>query len=262
MRQTGSTEVSSLSPCVSNLFLLVRPLSSRALAAGRSGLAAALGGWFVPALIGVVQVAVMLGVTTFALDITPAHGLATAAFLVLDDLCAEYAALTDQIEDELEEIERQVYDDAVVESRTRIYRLRQQIGKAGRAVASLARSLESSHDHFLSVSVAGHEVEPYVRDLLDRLTGTAEVLHDQSSTLDAVVASHENNSAARQNDDVRRISAIAALLSVPALTAGIFGMNFGDLPLVKTPLGWVWVLGAAALVDVVVVLLFRRRRWL
>jgi putative membrane protein len=65
------------------LFLLVRPLSTRALAAGRSGLAAALGGWFVPAAIGVVQVAVMLGVTTFALDITPAHGLATALFLVL-----------------------------------------------------------------------------------------------------------------------------------------------------------------------------------
>ncbi|WP_418275858.1 YhgE/Pip family protein [Isoptericola jiangsuensis] len=65
------------------LFLLVRPLSSRALAAGRSGLAAALGGWLVPAVLGAVQMAVMLGVTTFALDITPEHGLATAAFLVL-----------------------------------------------------------------------------------------------------------------------------------------------------------------------------------
>jgi len=65
------------------LFLLVRPLSSRALAAGRSGLATALGGWLTPAAIGVVQVAAMFTVTKFALDIDPAYGVGTALFLVL-----------------------------------------------------------------------------------------------------------------------------------------------------------------------------------
>ncbi|MBD5786187.1 YhgE/Pip domain-containing protein [Cellulosimicrobium terreum] len=65
------------------LFLLVRPLSTRALAAGRSGLAAALGGWLTPAAIGVVQVAAMFAVTKFALDIDPVHGVGTALFLVL-----------------------------------------------------------------------------------------------------------------------------------------------------------------------------------
>ncbi|MFE7406300.1 YhgE/Pip family protein [Isoptericola sp. NPDC057559] len=65
------------------LFLLVRPLSTRALAAGRSALATALGGWATPAAIGVVQVAAMFAVTKFALDIQPAHGLFTALFLVL-----------------------------------------------------------------------------------------------------------------------------------------------------------------------------------
>ncbi|TWG83529.1 putative membrane protein [Cellulosimicrobium cellulans J34] len=65
------------------LFLLVRPLSTRALAAGRSGLATALGGWFTPAAIGVLQVAAMFTVTKFALDIDPVHGVGTALFLVL-----------------------------------------------------------------------------------------------------------------------------------------------------------------------------------
>ncbi|MFE5334314.1 YhgE/Pip family protein [Isoptericola sp. NPDC056573] len=65
------------------LFLLVRPLSTRALAAGRSGLATALGGWATPAAIGVVQVAAMFAVTKFALDIQPSYGLFTALFLVL-----------------------------------------------------------------------------------------------------------------------------------------------------------------------------------
>lgn len=65
------------------LFLLVKPLSTRALAAGRSALWTVLGAWVVPFGIGVVQVAAMFSVTKFALDIDPAYGFGTAAFLVL-----------------------------------------------------------------------------------------------------------------------------------------------------------------------------------
>ena len=195
-------------------------------------------------------------------DMVVHGGALGAAFTVMGDQCDDYIALTDGIEQELEEIEQQVYDDTVVENRTRIYNLRQRIGKVGRAVGSLATALEASRDNLRNVSVAGEEVGPYVRDLLDRLGSTATLLRDQSTTLDAVISSHENNAASRQNDDTRRISAIAALLSVPALTAGIFGMNFGDLPLTKSPLGWVWALAIAVVVDAVIVVLFRRRGWL
>ena len=65
------------------LFLLVKPLSTRALAAGRSALWTVLGAWVVPFGIGVLQVAAMFSVTKFALDIDPAYGFGTAAFLVL-----------------------------------------------------------------------------------------------------------------------------------------------------------------------------------
>ncbi|SDB96630.1 putative membrane protein [Sanguibacter gelidistatuariae] len=69
------------------LFLLVKPLSRRALAAGRkvwyANLATALGGWLTPAIIGVVQMAFMFTVTKFALDIVPAYPWYTALFLVL-----------------------------------------------------------------------------------------------------------------------------------------------------------------------------------
>ncbi|QAY71162.1 YhgE/Pip domain-containing protein [Xylanimonas protaetiae] len=64
------------------MFLIVRPLSRRALAAGR-GVAAAVGGWLVPAAIGVVQAAAMFSVTRWALHIDVAHGLGTALFLAL-----------------------------------------------------------------------------------------------------------------------------------------------------------------------------------
>lgn len=69
------------------VFLLVRPLSTRALAASRrswwTSWATALGGWFAPALIGVAQMALMFTVTKFALDIDPAYPWITALYLVL-----------------------------------------------------------------------------------------------------------------------------------------------------------------------------------
>ena len=65
------------------LFLLVKPLSQRALAAGRSPVRIALGGWLAPAVIGVVQMAAMFTVVKLALGIGPVHPVPTALFLVL-----------------------------------------------------------------------------------------------------------------------------------------------------------------------------------
>ncbi|WP_067435746.1 YhgE/Pip domain-containing protein [Nocardioides jensenii] len=65
------------------LFMLVRPLSQRALAANQTPLRVALGGWFPPMLIGLLQMVVVLGVVTFALDVTPVHIPTTLLFLML-----------------------------------------------------------------------------------------------------------------------------------------------------------------------------------
>lgn len=65
------------------LFLLVRPLSRRALAAGRGGLTVALGGLLTPALIAVVQVIIMLTVTVWAVGIHAEHVVLTGVFLAL-----------------------------------------------------------------------------------------------------------------------------------------------------------------------------------
>ncbi|SDL02516.1 putative membrane protein [Nocardioides sp. YR527] len=65
------------------LFLLVRPISTRALAANQTPLRIALGGWITPALIGVAQMVVVLVVVGLAVDITPVNWLGTLGFLLL-----------------------------------------------------------------------------------------------------------------------------------------------------------------------------------
>jgi putative membrane protein len=65
------------------LFLLVRPLSNRAIAANQAPLRVALGGWYPPALLGVLQMSVVLAVVTVAIGIEPAHWAPTLLLMVL-----------------------------------------------------------------------------------------------------------------------------------------------------------------------------------
>ncbi|TDD85823.1 YhgE/Pip domain-containing protein [Saccharopolyspora karakumensis] len=65
------------------LFLLMRPMSNRALAAGVAPWRVALGGWLPAALIGLVQAVLLFSVVVFAIGVHPAHQWRTLAFLIL-----------------------------------------------------------------------------------------------------------------------------------------------------------------------------------
>ena len=90
----------------------------------------------------------------------------------------------------------------------------------------------------MTLTVGTEQIVPYLHDLLDDAAGTAALINNQSRALDAVLSSHENNVAARQNKDMRTISSFAALLALPTLIAGLYGMNFKNIPLVQWQYGW------------------------
>lgn len=68
------------------LFLLVRPVSARAVASGASPLAVAVGGWLAPALLGAVQMGVMVAGVSYVVGIDPAHPWLALGLLVLTSL--------------------------------------------------------------------------------------------------------------------------------------------------------------------------------
>ena len=61
---------------------------------------------------------------------------------------------------------------------------------------------------------------------------------------------------------MRTISAFAALLALPTLIAGLYGMNFKNIPLVQWQYGWIVVAAAIIVVDIIIYVMFKRRRWL
>ncbi len=192
----------------------------------------------------------------------PGDTLMSVAYSIMSSVVDGYTEVSSSLEDELQQLETQVFDDKIDEDAYRIHRLRQKIGKVDRAVASLATALETSQEHFQKLTLDDQSVEPYLRDLLDDLVGTAALTADQSRALDGVVSTHENNVASRQNSDMRKISALAALLAIPTVTAGLYGMNFKNLPGVNWQFGWLAVTIAIVALDIWAFIAFKRRRWL
>jgi magnesium transporter len=189
-------------------------------------------------------------------------GVTGAAYKILARAAESYTHAAHGIEEELEALEDQVFDPSRTDDARRIYRLRRHIGRVKRAVSGLTRSLERAVSGFERADGDEHAVRPYLRHVLDDLVGTDQLTNDQDNALDGIIARHENDVASQQNRDARRISALAALIAVPAVIAGIYGMNFKNLPLVNWEYGWVVIIGAIAVVVVSLAYYFRRVHWL
>ncbi|WP_102192621.1 magnesium transporter CorA family protein [Microbacterium aurantiacum] len=185
-----------------------------------------------------------------------------AVHRVLDAVVHDFVELAAQVEDDLDELETEVFDSGVQEDYQRIYRLRQRIGRIDRAATGLAEALRSAHQE-IDIATAEHpELRPYFRHLELDASGVAELSATEHASLDVVVSSHESNVATRQNRDMRTISAFAALLAIPTVIGGLYGMNFKNLPLLQWEYGWVVVAGSILVLDLIAYVAFRHRGWL
>ncbi|MFE7843598.1 CorA family divalent cation transporter [Microbacterium sp. NPDC057407] len=185
-----------------------------------------------------------------------------AAHLIMAQIVDGYAQAAAKVESALEHLEEQVFREEGGEDHRRIYRVRKDIGRIDRAVSSITASLNESTHHLDSITVGHERILPYLHDLLDDAAGTAALISNQSRAVDAILSSYEHAVTARQNQDMRTISAFAALLAVPTVIAGLYGTNFDDVPLMQWQYGWAAIIGAIIAIDAVLWVLFKKRGWL
>jgi magnesium transporter len=106
------------------------------------------------------------------------------------------------------------------------------------------------------------EVRRYMRDLFDHQTQAAEQIIGYDEALSDLVHAALTRTGLQQNVDMRKISAWVAIAAVPTMIAGIYGMNFEDMP----ELAWTWgyptVLTLMTTICVSLYVAFRRNHWL
>ncbi|GAB6987431.1 magnesium/cobalt transporter CorA [Nocardioides pyridinolyticus] len=176
-----------------------------------------------------------------------AHGPGGVLYAVIDRIVDEYLDVVDDLVVDVDEIETSVFSAERTNDSSRIYVLKRELAEVRRAVLPLRDPVArlAAGD----VSAVPEKAAPFFRDVSDHLARAAETVDSLDALLSTAFDAHLAQISVQQNDDMRKISAGAALIVVPTLIAGIYGMNFAHMP----ELGWTYgypfallLMGAAA----------------
>ncbi|MEV7833311.1 magnesium/cobalt transporter CorA [Streptomyces subrutilus] len=191
------------------------------------------------------------------------HGPTAVLYAVSDAVVDEYIEVAAELQADLEELEAEVFAPNTPDSKntaSRIYAFKRQVLEFRRATSPLLQPMDRLA--FGNVPFVHEHARPFFRDVADHLTKANEYIEGLDRLLSDALSAHLAQMGVRQNDDMRKISAWAAMAAVPTMLAGIYGMNFDHMP----ELTWTWGYPAVVALMVGVCLglhrLFKRRGWL
>jgi magnesium transporter len=189
-----------------------------------------------------------------------ACGPAAIAYAIVDKVVDDYAPVIAGIDNDIREVEFEVFSEADVNPVERIYLLKREVLELHQAAAPLVDPIEDL--------VGGHyrfvpdELTQYFRDVGDHLLRVVEQVQTFRDLLTSVLEANLTRVSVRQNEDMRKISAWVAIAAVPTAVAGLYGMNFENMPELEWEFGYPVVLGVIALAGLVLYRAFRRSGWL
>ncbi|HEX9723403.1 MAG TPA: magnesium/cobalt transporter CorA [Vicinamibacteria bacterium] len=187
-------------------------------------------------------------------------GPSAVLYGVVDRVVDDYAPVVDGVEQDIEEVEEQVFSSERTNPAERIYYLKREVLEFRRATTPLLTPLSQ-----LASQPLPHvhpECRQYFRDVYDHLLRLSEQVDSFRDLLNSVLEANLTQVSVRQNEDMRRISAWVAIAVVPTMIAGIYGMNFEHMPELRSPFGYPAVMGFILLVCSGLYIFFRRREWL
>jgi magnesium transporter len=189
-----------------------------------------------------------------------AIGPAAVMHAIADRIVDEYLTVVEAVEDDIDEMEISVFTTEKSVDIEQIYLLKREILGLRRAVTPLAPALRalSGSEHPLIPA----EIREYFRDVEDHLSVVAERVSTFDEMLTTLVSAALAEVTTRQNEDMRKISAWAAIALVPTAIAGIYGMNFEHMPELSWTYGYPLAIGFIACLCGLLFLLLRRRGWL
>lgn len=191
------------------------------------------------------------------------HGPTAVLYAVSDSIVDHYMDVAAELQVDLEELEAAVFAPEGAGTRhtaARIYTFKRQILEFRRATAPLAGPMERLAGG--SVPFVHEHARPFFRDVDDHLTRASEQVEGLDRLLSDILSAHLAQMGVRQNDDMRKISAWAAMIAVPTMVAGIYGMNFRHMPELRQTWAYPAVLLVMAGVVIGLFRLFKRRGWL
>ena len=191
-------------------------------------------------------------------------------YAIMDQVVDDYGPVVSGLENDIDEIETEVFSGNAGVSR-RIYELSREVIEFQRATQPLVGILRD-----LTSGVENPDLQRYLRDVQDhalkiteQVAGFRELLQNILSVNLTLVGVSQNEevktlseASIAQNNEVKKISAWAAILFAPTLAGTVYGMNFDHMPELHWALGYPFALVLMLLISVSLYVIFKRRGWL
>jgi magnesium transporter len=188
------------------------------------------------------------------------HGPAAVLHAIMDRIVDDYTPVVEGVEDDIEEVEEDVFSPDRGSPAQRIYHLKREVLELHRATAPLLGPLDrlANNNHRL----IPEKMRTYFRDVHDHAIRIDERVEGFRDMLNSVLSANLTQVAVRQNEDMRRISAWVAIIAVPTAIAGIYGMNFDHMPELRWELGYPGVLLVMLSICTGLYAYFKKAGWL
>lgn len=191
------------------------------------------------------------------------HGPTAVLYAVCDAVVDHYTDVAILLHADLDELEAEVFaplGEDVRHTASRIYSFKRQVVEFRRAILPLVEPL--ARLSATELPFVDEKSWPFFRDVSDHLARANESVEGLDRLLSDILSAHLAQMGVQQNDDMRKISAWAAMAAVPTMIAGIYGMNFSHMPELRQPWGYPVVVALMAGLVGWLYRLFKRRGWL
>lgn len=189
------------------------------------------------------------------------HGSLSVLYGLMDSVVDQYLAVATEVVEDMREVEKEVFTATPSLATTRmIYRLK----KENIAVRSAIYPLVGPAQHFVSLTYESipTELRHFFADLGEHVLRVEEMVNTTDNSLLTMLMASTALQDLKQNSDMRKISAWVAIAAVPTLTAGIYGMNFDNMPELHWTVGYPLVIAFMAITCIAIYRGFKKSGWL
>jgi magnesium transporter len=194
-----------------------------------------------------------------------AKGPSAVLHAIADHVVDDYLAVTDAVQNDIDEVEIDVFSAAQGKASRggdtgRVYQLKREMLEFKRAVSPLLRPMQLLSER--PMLLIDPEIQKYFRDVADHVSRVHEQVIGFDDLLNSILQANLAQATVAQNEDMRKITAWAAIFAVPTMITGVYGMNFDNMPELHWRYGYPMVLVTTLAICVAIHRGFRRNGWI
>lgn len=188
------------------------------------------------------------------------RGAMYLAYVLLDVIVDHYFVMLEEISDAMEAVENAVLENPTPATQRRIRDLHRElvlIRKAAWPTRELFNRLERSESPLVT-----EELKPFLRDLYDHGVQVLDIIESLRDVLSGLRDLYQTTLDHRMNEIMKVLTIIGTIFIPLTFIAGIYGMNFDNMPELHATYGYPIALGVMVVLALGLLYYFRRKRWI